>query len=134
MIALRLLGFVWALPVSLIGAVVMLVFRPYRARARWLGAHGVRIVVEVFVLWLPQGYAAITFGHLQVYRYGQTMTAERAAQLRRHEDTHTLQGDVLGALNLPVYGVCSLVSWARGTGLYRGNALERWARAWESRP
>jgi hypothetical protein len=128
MIALRLLGWIWCLPVTLVGLVVGAFTRPSGFRFRWLGHHGVRGVLEFTVRRWPKDYSAFTFGAVQGYREG--VDPERH---RRHEDCHTLQGWLLGVFNFPAYGVCSLVSRLRGTGWYRGNALEAWARAWGRR-
>lgn len=114
MIALRILGLLWSLPVSLVGLVVVAFMAPSSPRLRgW--------VLEFTISRLPAGYGAITFGHVQAYR-------DAPERHRRHEDVHTLQGDILGILNFPVYGACSLISRLRGTGWYHGNALEAWAR------
>jgi hypothetical protein len=125
MIALRLLGWLWCLPVTLIGLVVVAFARPRSVRFRWHGHHGVRGVLEFTVARWFKGYAAFTFGAVQGYLVG--VDPERH---RRHEDVHSLQGMLMGPLNIPAYGACSLVSRLRGTGWYRGNALEAWARAW----
>lgn len=127
MIALRLLGILWALPVSIVGLVVALVSIPRSASWRWMGWHGVRLILEIRTARIIGGYDGQTWGHVQLY------VIEPGA-LRRHEDVHTLQGDLFGVLNFPVYGVCSLISRLTGGGWYRENALERWARSWAARP
>lgn len=125
MIALAVLGWLWALPMTLIGGVVFLcVFGIRGARVRWRGNHGTVLVIEVEVAWLP--YDAVTMGSIQAYRSGVL----RTDRLRRHEDTHTFQGYLFGILNLVAYGVGSLVSKIGGTGWYTGNFLEAWARSW----
>lgn len=125
MIAIRLLGFLWSLPVTLVGLVVVCVSGPTSASWRWWGWHGVRGILEFRTRRIIGGYQGQTFGHVQLYVEGA-----EPQRLRKHEDTHTLQGDLFGALNLPIYGACSLVSRLTGGGWYYGNALEAWARSW----
>jgi hypothetical protein len=118
-----MIGLLWSLPVTLIGVVVFLFLGPQSVRVRWRGM-GVFLVFEVRVSRMPGRFAGMTFGHAQAYG------AEPSERLRSHEDVHTLQGDLFGILDLPIYGVCSVVSRLRGTGWYRGNAMEAWARKW----
>lgn len=54
------------------------------------------------------------------------------ARLFSHERRHALQCMVLGPLFPLAYAVASLVSAARGTGFYRGNAFEVDARNHET--
>lgn len=129
MLILWPIRFLWSLPVTLVGLVVVLFSRPRCASWRWLGWHGTRGILEFRVGRVIGGYHGQTFGHIQIYVEGIDL-----GRIRKHEDVHTLQGDLFGILNFPIYGVCSLVSRLRGTGWYRGNALEAWARAWEKRP
>jgi hypothetical protein len=139
MIALRLLGWLWCLPVTLIGLVVVAFARPRSVRFRWHGHHGVRGVVEFTVARWFKGYAAFTFGAVQWYVEGKDPERHR-----RHEDVHTLQGFILGALNPLAYGLMAAalyVYWRWRTedhGLamqqaYWHNPLEAWARAWSRR-
>ena len=44
---------------------------------------------------------------------------------RRHEMAHVRQYEMLGPFFLPAYFAASLWSFVRGTGIYRGNYLER---------
>jgi hypothetical protein len=127
MIVLRLLGWIWCLPVTLIGLLIVPFCRPRSVRFRWLGHHGVRGVVEFTVGRWPEGYSAFTFGAVQGYVEGRDPERHR-----KHEDCHTLQGYIFGALNPLIYGACSVVSKLQGRGWYM-NALEDWAYRWGRR-
>jgi hypothetical protein len=136
--ALRVLGWIWSLPVTLVGVAVFAFCAPRRPRWRRLGYHGAGWIIEVELGRWP--YDAGTFGVLQGYKPGQATN-----NLRRHEDVHTLQGFVLGPLNLVVYGACwaaLFVYWIiRLRRLdralrhaYRDNPLEEMAYRWQERP
>lgn len=127
MIVLRLLGFIWSLPLTWIGFLV----------AAFCDPQSIKLVGWVLEVragrWLP-GYAAFTCGHIQIYVGDPEVH-------RRHELVHTLQGDILGVLNVPLYflagllaGLARLVTWWGRGPLdllrygYRWNVFEIWAR------
>ena len=135
MIIIRILGWLWCLPVSLVGLLVVPFCAPRRVRFRWLGWHGVRGIIEFDAgRWL-RGYAAATFGVVQLYRDGLD-NAERQRH-RKHEDAHTLQGFWLGLFDA-VYFVFAGVLWVywyirtkgkfAATMAYWHNPLEAHAR------
>lgn len=152
MILLRALGWLWALPVTLVGLAVFAFLGPHDFRWRRLGYHGAGWILECNVRRNPGGFAAITFGVLQGYRIAATN------QLRAHEDVHVLQGFLFGPLDLVIYGACfgALFVWSLAAGrdergdvapeagarerlraawraAYRRHPLERWAYAWQER-
>lgn len=111
---LRALGFLWSMPVTLIGL----------AYAGFLGPQEGKI--RNGCLWircsrLPYGFAATTQGHVISY-------VRLSPRIETHELRHVAQCDLFGPLILLLYPLCSLVSRLRGTGWYWGNALEADAR------
>ena len=129
---LRLLLYLWALPVTLLGMLVALVAR---------GSGGVlqRVdgVLEAAGGWpaklLRRGFpfsgavAAITLGHVVV---GVSLTALVAT--RAHERAHVRQFERWGLLLLVLYPLAGLLAWMRGGHPYRDNPFEREARAAEA--
>jgi hypothetical protein len=125
--ALRILGLLWSLPLSIAGLVVARVFKAYSPMRRGF-------VLEFAVPRLPGPFKGLTVGHVQLYRED----ADRA-RVRRHEDVHTLQGDLLGVFDPLLYGLAYAViyAWYRSQGgshafakyrAYRHNPMELWAR------
>lgn len=136
--SLRALGFLWSLPVTLLGALLALLLcawhgclgHAFRARGNrggwvlevWLDAVGVF------------GMRAVTFGHVQLY----ALPSSPATRL--HEDVHTFQCDLLGVLMVSyfLFFAASFAYWllvSRRADVaywfaYHGNPFERWARAW----
>ena len=122
-VALRVLGFVWALPMTLLGLVAGLALMPFGARPH---RHGPALVFHKVPIG-PGG--ALTLGHV-IFDTGETLdreclTYECAARggfdehvrLDAHEIAHVYQYDVLGVFFLPVY-------FALG-GVSHRNPLER---------
>lgn len=119
----RLLAYLWALPVSVIGAVFGLVLLLLGARAVWHTG-----VLEVSLSGsrgrprkLP--FAAITFGHVVL-----AATPEDQARLRRHERVHVAQYERWGPLFLLAYPAESLCQLLRGRRPYLDNRFEIEAR------
>lgn len=118
-IILYILAWLWSFPLSLL---MLLVSLP-------CGPRGLRMragVLELRVRRLP--YAGMTWGRVILYRRADW---KMPARLRRHEHRHVWWCDRLGVFAAPAYGVASLISLARKTGLYQGNWFERDARAHE---
>lgn len=118
LILARVLGAVWTLPNTLIGAVAGLIGMPFGARPRWSGRD--RALVFHHWPWGPGG--AITFGNTILHTgdtlESQCITYEHRAgrcqhppvRLGDHERAHVYQYMVLGPLFLPVYLLCGGVS------------------------
>ena len=129
---LRVLLYLWALPVTLLGMLVALMAR---------GSGGVlqRVdgVLEASGGWpakvLRRGFpfsgavAAITIGHVVV---GESLDALHTT--RAHERAHVRQFERWGVLLLVLYPLAGLVAWVRGGDPYRDNRFEREARAAEA--
>ncbi|MBU1394670.1 MAG: hypothetical protein KKE84_00820 [Gammaproteobacteria bacterium] len=129
---LRVLLYLWALPVTLFGMLVAVV-------ARSSGGTLLRVdgVLEAAGGWparvLRRGFpfsgavAAITLGHVVV---GVSLDALSATRV--HERAHVRQFERWGVLLLVLYPLAGLLAWVRGGHPYRDNVFEREARAAES--
>lgn len=128
---LRLLLYLWALPVTLLGMLVALV-----ARSSGGALQKVDGVLEAAGGWpawvLRRGFpfsgavAAITLGHVVV---GVSLAA--LAATRAHERAHVRQFERWGLLLLVLYPLAGLLAWVRGGHPYRDNYFECEARAAE---
>lgn len=128
---MRWLGFVWALPVSLAGALFALL-------ARVSGGHYriVRGVLEVSGGWpaqiLRRGFpfcgpaAAITLGHVVL---GASQDA--LDKTRSHERVHVRQYERWGIVFVLAYPLAGVWAWIKGGNPYWDNAFERQARELE---
>ena len=129
---LRLLQTLWALPVTLLGMVVVLM-----ARSSGGVVQRVEGVLEAAGGWpawvLQRGFpfsgpvAAITLGHGVV---GLSLKALDATRI--HERVHVRQFERWGVLLLVLYPLAGLLAWLRGGHPYRDNVFEQEARAAES--
>lgn len=129
---LRLLLYLWALPVTLLGMLVAFVARS--SGGTWQRVDG---VLEAAGGWparaLQRGFpfsgavAAITLGHVVIAVSLAALTATRA-----HERVHVRQFERWGLLLLVLYPLAGLVAWTRGGHPYRDNRFEREARAAEA--
>ena len=128
----RVLLYLWALPVTLLGVLVALLVRGSGGTL-----HRVEGVLEAAGGWparvLRRGFpfsgavAAITLGHVVVGVSPTALTATRA-----HERAHVRQFERWGVLLLVLYPLAGLLAWARGGNPYRDNPFECEARAAES--
>ena len=126
--------YLWALPATLLGLLIVLL-----ARATGGASRRVDGVLEATGGWparlLRRGFpfsgavAAITFGHVVL---GVTDAALEAT--RAHERAHVRQFERWGVLMLVLYPLAGLAAWLRGGHPYRDNVFEREARAAESAP
>ncbi len=128
---LRVWCYLWALPVTLLGILLMAV-------ARGSGGMSQRVdgVLEVAGGWpaaiLRRGFpfsgavAAITLGHVVL---GVSLAALDATRV--HERAHVRQFERWGALLLLLYPLGGLIAWLRGGNPYRDNPFECEARAAE---
>lgn len=114
------LGWLWALPTTLIGLLVTLPLgaRPFRFK------DGVLFLVAPG--WGPWAYwaktfAAITFGAAMMVSH-ETTTLD--ARLMRHEMRHFQQARRFGVFFLPLYGLLWLVAVVMGRHGYVHNWLE----------
>lgn len=126
---MRLLRYVWALPVTGLGLLV--------APLAWLGGGRWQVVggvLEVYgggVRWLlrhavplPGGALAMTLGHVVL-----GCDAACLERTRAHERVHVRQAERWGAFFIPAYLGASLWAWLRGRHPYLDNPFEREAFA-----
>ena len=85
---IRLLGYIWALPNTLVGLLVMLAYIP--TSIRWS-----RGCLEVVPLWIADDPGAQTWGWLVIYCHAN---ARDDAALRVHERVHVKQAFIGGVL------------------------------------
>lgn len=127
--ARRLLGYVWASPVTLLGLAPTALALATGGRAR-----RVRGVLEVHggaltrLLSLRRGFQieAITLGHVVLGVTGQALELTR-----EHERIHVRQTERWGPAFPIAYLAVSAWLWARGRDPYRDNPFEREAYALE---
>ncbi len=119
----RLVGYVWAAPVTLIGLLLSVPIR--LGGGQWQCHSGVLEVWDGPVArWLLQGgrrrILAITLGHVVLApdRYWLERT-------RAHERVHVAQTARWGVMFPLAYAVASLLAWWRGEPAYRGNRFEQ---------
>jgi hypothetical protein len=129
---LRVVVYLWALPVTLIGLLIVLI-------ARSSGGVQQRVdgVIEAAGGWparvLRHGFpfsgsvAAITLGHVVV---GVSLAALDSTRV--HERVHVRQFERWGALMMVLYPLAGLVAALRGGNPYIDNVFEREARAAEA--
>ena len=129
---LRLLLALWALPVTVLGMVVVLMARCSGGEVRRV--EGVLEASGGWPAWvLQRGFpfsgpvAAITLGHVVV---GLSLEALDATRI--HERVHVRQFERWGVLLLVLYPLAGLHAWLRGGCPYRDNVFEQEARLAES--
>jgi hypothetical protein len=126
---LRVLLYLWALPVTLLGMLVAFIARG--SGGTLLRVDGVLEAAGGWPAWVLRrglpfsgAVAAITLGHVVVGVSLDALTATRA-----HERAHVRQFERWGVLLLLLYPLAGLLAWARGGHPYRDNLFEREARA-----
>ncbi len=122
-------GYVWALPVTILGLMLALLF----TRLESVDEEGIlHFVVQPGgpLDWYMRRFhiAAFTIGAVVTY---SSADGPRQIRLVRHERAHVMQTLVLGPLFLPLYLLASLWQLARGGHPYRDNWFEVRARAAE---
>lgn len=126
---LRLLCYLWPLPVTLLGLAAALLARASGGEMRRV--EGVLEAAGGWPSWvLRRGFplsgpvAAVTLGHVVL-----GVSAEALAATRSHEREHVRQFERWGVLMVFLYPAASLLAWVRGGHPYRDNGFECAARA-----
>jgi hypothetical protein len=120
---MRLVGYVWAFPVTLLGLLLGLLAALSGGSVQLRG--GVVEVCGGVVSWLLRdgrfrpGGAAMALGHVILAR-----DAECLVRSRSHELAHVRQFEQWGPLLLPVYWLVSAWLWCRGYHPYLDHPLE----------
>ncbi len=127
----RILAYLWVLPVSLLGLLVAMLARGSGGTLRRVdgvletaGGWPEKILTHGFPFSGP--VAAITLGHVVV---GKTSAVLDATRL--HERAHVRQFEKWGIFLLVAYPLAGLYAWIKGGNPYHDNWFERQARAAE---
>ncbi|QRO00267.1 hypothetical protein JRI60_15190 [Archangium violaceum] len=126
---LWLAGYLWALPVTMVGLLLTLPF----AQLDSVDEEGILHFVVVPgspIGWYMRHFRITAFAVGAVVAYAGA-DGPRQVRLMRHERAHVVQTLFLGPLFLPLYGLASLWQFARGRHPYRDNWFEVQARAAE---
>ena len=123
-----LLRVLWALPCSVVGALLGMAIVALGGSARRVD-HTIEVALAVeqphTLVWARQfRFSAITLGHVIV---GQSH--EALAALRAHERVHVRQYELFGPLFFVAYPGASVWALIRGQCPYRGNHFEKQALA-----
>jgi len=128
---LRILLYLWPLPVTLLGMLVALIARSSGGKLQRVngvlesaGGWPARVLRHGFPF--SGAVAAITLGHVVL---GVSLDALKAT--RAHERAHVRQFERWGVLLLVLYPLAGVSAWLRGGNPYRDNVFEREARAAE---
>jgi hypothetical protein len=113
----RAIGYLWALPVTLVGLLLALLTALSGGSVRT--GDGVLEVHGGIARRLLRGGAALTLGHVIVAR-----DADCLARSRPHELSHVRQFEVWGPLLLPMYWLIGAWLWCRGYHPYLDHPLE----------
>ncbi len=120
---MRLVGYLWALPVTLLGLLLALAARltggAVRCRNGIVEVSGGLIGRLLRGSRVHRGGAALTLGHVILAR-----DAECLARSRAHELHHVRQFERWGPLLLPVYWTVGAWLWCRGYHPYLDHPLE----------
>lgn len=130
MVTPRLLRYLWAAPVSLVGLALALAAR--------LGGGGWALRQGVLEAWggplgplLRRGYPPMAIGAITLGHVVLAQGVEEIARTRRHERVHVRQYERWGACFPVLYLGASVLAWLAGGEAYRDNHFERAARAGE---
>ena len=102
---LKFLGFLWALPVTCLGLLVLLACGTYKVK-KW--ENGVLVVEPVWMWIWPKQILAVALGSLILVRDVKRFDDNT---LLVHEQAHVYQCYVLGPFMLVLYPLASLIAW-----------------------
>jgi len=127
--ALDVVGKIWALPNTLIGAVYGGVGTLFGATPVWDSAAGILRFTNMPQWMMP---TAMSFGHVQVFGPGAYKNSDGTFALNRfgipvvrEETLHTRQAEILGPFYLPLHAVGMGSSILTGGGTHNNNLLEQ---------
>ena len=121
----RLAGYIWASPNTLLGLFGAIAAYCTGGHMRWVAGvleveGGITARILAGIPFLPSGAAAVTLGHVVL-----AQSNVFSAMLRVHERVHVAQYEVWGPLFLPAYCASSLWVYATGGDPYHDNVFER---------
>ncbi len=120
------LGYVWALPNTLLGVACLplVILSGGRVRFQW----GAMELYGGFAAWflrnIAGGAGAMTLGHVILARDRPMLDFTR-----NHEHVHVFQYMCWGPFFLPAYGLSSFLCWRKGQNPYMDNRFEKVAYA-----
>ena len=127
---LELVGFIWALPVTILGLLVT-----FLCGGSDIYHHkGLRLWIMVDNMWfLRKRFNAMCLGAFVFVRKERFNTdpdkwSYWQIQLYKHEDEHRRQCWILGPFVIPLYILFTLLAWTLYRKYYRANWLEIMAR------
>ena len=127
----KVLGFIWALPLTLVGLAYVLVLG-----ARWMYLEGADWSLHFFCpdggrgqrwLW-HYNVGGQTIGSTIIYSQAMDITSQASLRMMKHERVHVRQGMKFGPLDPIIYYMMSLFAWLYDQDIYRGNLAEMQAR------
>jgi len=128
---LRVAAYLWALPVTLLGLLIVLMARNSGGVQQQIdgvlevaGGWPARVLLHGFPFSGP--VAAITLGHVVV-----GVSLDALEQTRVHEHVHVRQFERWGVLMVLLYPLAGVIAALRGGNPYIDNVFEREARAAE---
>lgn len=138
---LEILGFIWALPVTLLGFTLLCVMAMTGNVERGHHVRGIRVWIELKSMWfLRERFRAMCLGSFvfvrdielvadtKMLRGKVTFLSEIDRQLYLHEDEHRRQCWILGGFVIPLYLLFTLLALTLYRKYYRANYLEIVAR------
>jgi len=126
---IEILGFIWALPVTLIGFLVVLLCGGWAHRINPQAGLTPTLVFALIPrkMWMfPSRLAGVTLGAFILVR--EVGSVAVGNPLIRHELEHVRQCFILGPFVLVLYPLASFLAWLLYRKLYRGNYFEMMAR------
>ena len=125
-ILINILGFIWALPITLIGLLALLT-------AGWpvsVMFDGWAVVIDVKLPFYVPNMKAVVYGNLVMCRPDVLFNGN----LRKHELEHVRQCNIFGPFIIILYPMLSLLAWICYNKPYEMNWLEIMARIKASTP
>ncbi len=114
-ILLKILGFLWALPNTIIGFVIGIsgllidrITKRHKAKIRFAGGI---CLFERSPAIVQNSALSLGFAHIYAREADEILNG---CPCKTHEDQHTIQAMVLGPFFLPIYVLCGLIALCRG--------------------
>jgi len=135
----EILGFIWALPITILGLLLLLVILlvnvlAYGGAIDFYHREGLRVWVLVDSLWFLRGrftannLAAFNFVKADRFNKDISKWSKWQHQLYDHEDEHRRQCWILGLFMLVIWPLTTLLAWVMYNKYYRACFLEIMAR------
>lgn len=121
----KLIGFIWALPLSLFGFAWALILG-----AKWMGLEPEDWSCHYLCPEEGRGQKFLHRFNVGAQTLGSVIVYAQVpgAKTVKHERIHVRQGMKFGVFHMVFYVLLSLLGWAYGQDIYRGNDAEEQAR------